>query len=181
MKAWKILLVAAACILLLVLNFAVVYCCFYQFVFNFTAEQDIAQLGEEFQGASVLGMHLDSGGWGGNWYLLVKMASGETRLLAMQGSQYFANRYCYLPDHTLLIPDERPYSCTARTTNDAVIIYIDAGNRLQTRESAAGYPVLLDSLYSYLPFLLFIAELALGGITVYLRKKRAAHGRDMRK
>lgn len=172
MKVLRALLIAAAIVLMLLLNTAAVYGFFYHFVYNVTPEQDIARLDEAYRDADILEMHLDPNGWGQNWYLLVQLTSGETRLLAMQGSQYFTNRYCYLPKSTLQIPAERPYSCTVRTQTETVLISIDAENHLETREGTAHYPAPLDTLYSYLPFLLFAAELAIGGIVIHIRKKR---------
>lgn len=171
MKVAKALLIALAIILLLILNLAAAYGFFYQFVYTFVPEQEIAELGEEYQGALVLGMFLNRGS-AENCYVLVQMASGETRLLCMQGSQYFLNRYLYLKDRVMQVPEERPYSCTVRTHNETTILHIDASNQLTTREKVAGFPTPLDALYSYLPFLLFIPELILGGVVIHVRQKR---------
>lgn len=173
MKIKKILPFALALLLLLALNYFAVYGCFYRFVFSVPAEPDVTSI-EGYQGAVALSINEKHAGTGLNRYVLVWTAAGETRLLALQGSLYFKDRYRYLPDHALPIPDERPYSVTARTMNESVLITIDAENRLALHESAAVWPAPLDMLYTYLPFLLLAAEVFLGVLIHRAQKRKKA-------
>lgn len=173
MKLQKIVLFALALLLLLALNFAAVYGYFYRFVFDIPAEPDIAGI-EGYQDAVALSINEKHADTGLNRYILVRTAAGETRLLALQGSLYFKDRYHYLPDRALSIPDERPYSVTARTMNESVLITIDAENRVALHESAAVWPAPLDMLYTYLPMILLVAEILIGVMIHRAQKKKKA-------
>lgn len=173
MKAIKIPLVFLALLLLLLFNFAVVYGCFDQFVFRFQMDDDLAKFGEEYRGAERLASSAKApDGWE-NLFLLVLTASGERRVIVLQGSRCFENRYCYLPSYTFAVPDESLYFCTARALNETASLSVGR-DFIAKRENTLSNPSPLDALYGCLPFALLVVELLFGAAVIRTRKKGKA-------
>lgn len=174
MKWHKILLFTLALLLLLALNFAVVYGCLYQFVFTFPLDGDPALLGEEYQGAEVLSVSERDPRVLSGRYLLVRTAAGETRLLVMEDSAFFADRVRYLPEQTVAVPEERPFSCMVHVFASAAEIQIDKGNQLrQTFFSGGGGPGAIEMMSVLLPLALLGAELLVWMLLARRKGKQA--------
>ena len=164
----KFLLLILAMFLLLLINMLVVYGFFHQYVFNFPSDGDVAQLGEEYQGATVL--H-DKSVNDFERYLLVKMKSGETRLLPLQGCTLHPGRYRYVSDGMQVIPDVRPYTCTARTDNIARLINIQ-GDWIRPLEGGGPFYCFLETVEQALPCILLVLEVLIWGLAAHLMKKK---------
>lgn len=173
MKIKKILLLVSALLLLLLMNFSVVYGCFCQFIFRFRMDDDLTKFGEEYRGAELLATGAKKPeGWE-NLFLLVRTASGEKRVIVLQGSIYFENRYCYLPSRTLSVPEQSLYFCTARSLNETAVLTVGK-DFLVKRENALSNPSPLDALYGILPFILLVAEILVGAAALRAKKKKTA-------
>lgn len=165
-------------LLLVIINVGGVYWYFHQCVYNFPIDGDITQLGEEYQGATVL--H-DDYRHVGDRYITVKTASGETHLLVMGYSPMhteLTGRYQYLPGSTVVIPDERPYTCTLRTSNSALWVKVDASDHvhIQSGISSSGAST-AETVERLLPCLLLALELSLWWlISRFMKKKRSKSG-----
>ncbi len=169
MKLQKIVLFALALLLLLALNFAAVYGCLYQFVFTFPLDGDPALLGEEYRGAKVLSVSERDPRILSGRYLLVRTAAGETRLLVMEDSGFFADRVRYLPEQTVAVPEERPFSCMVHVFSSTAEIQIDEGNQLQqTFFSGGGGPGAAERLSGLIPLALLGVEIL---VWVFVRRK----------
>lgn len=167
MTVKKFLLLMLAIFLLLLIDVAVIYGFFHQYVFNFPLDGDIAQLGEEYQGATVLHDKIVDG----NRFFLVEMESGETRLFAMQGSGLHPNRYNYVPESTQVIPDVRPYTCTLHAGNIVRVINIQ-GDWIRPLEGGTMGRAFMDEAERALPYVLLALELLLWGLIAHLVNKK---------
>ena len=166
----KFLLVILAVFLLLLIDIVAASGFFYQYVFNFPVDGDIAQLGDEYQNASVLHDKIIDG----SRFLLVEMASGETRLLAMEGSGLHPDRYRYIPEGTQVIPDVRPYTCGVSAGNIVRLINIQ-GDWIRPLEGGTVGRAFLDEVERALPYALLALELSLWGLIAhFVNKKRKA-------
>ena len=163
----KFLLLVLAVFLLLLLDIAAIYGFFHQYVFNFPVDGDIAQLGEEYQSATLLHDKIENP----QRYLLVEMENGETRLLAMQGSELHPDRYRYVPSSTQVIPDERPYTCTVYAGNITRIINIQ-GDWIRPLEGGTVGRAFMEELERALPYVLLMLELGIWGLAAHLVKKK---------
>ena len=167
----KFLLLILAVFLLLLINMAVVYGFFYQYVFNFPMDGDIAQLGDEYQGATVL--H-DKSVIDTERYLLVELKSGETRLLPLQGCTLHPGRHRYVSAGMQVIPDVRPYTCTARTDNIVRVINIQ-GDWIRPLEGGGFTYCFLETIEQALPCVLLVLELLIWwSISHFVKKKQKA-------
>lgn len=155
MTVKKVLLFILAVFLLLMLDMAAITWYFYQRVYTFPLEGDITQLGGEYRNADVLDRFVDSV----NEYFLVKLPSGETRLLYMEGSVYCPGRYRYRPDTAVSVPEERPYECTVSILNRTYIVRVGADDKLALVAGGSNGETMLESVHRTLPFALLALEL----------------------
>lgn len=154
--------------MLVITNFIGVHWLFYQYIFCFSLKSDIDRLGMEYQGAIVLD---DSVSEGENRYMLVKTVRGETRLIAMESSIFYPGRYRYSPGSTMIIPDERPYNCTVRTSNSIRFIRVDASDRVRVLEGMGGASY-IEMIQRILPFVLLAMELLVFAFVYQIVKKK---------
>ncbi len=166
MTVKKFLLLMLAVLLLLVIDVAAIYGFFNQYVFDFPVDGDIAQLGDEYRDATVLHDKIIDG----SRFLLVEMASGETRLLAMEGSGLHPDRYRYIPEGTQVIPDVRPYTCGVSAGNIVRLINIQ-GDWIRPLEGGTVGRAFLDEVERALPYVLLALELSLWGLIAHFANK----------
>lgn len=168
MTVKKVLLFILAVFLLLMLNIAAITWYFYQRVYTFPLEGDITQLGGEYRDAVVLD-RID----GPDEYFLVKLPSGETRLLHLEGSIYFPDRYRYRQDNTVVVPQERPYECSISILNRTDTICIGAKDKLRMTGGMSNGETMLESVYRTLPFALLALELLVWWLLYrFIKRKR---------
>lgn len=163
----KLLTLMLAVLLLIVADFAAIRGFYYLCAFPIPAGDEIAHLGTEYAGATVLSScDIEHDYFR---YLLVEMPSGEMRVLALQESHNFKGRYRFVPDDVLYVSEERPFTERLRAGTGSASIWVMEDNSIRAFNVFYNYLGSVENYTQLLLYALMAAEFAIWLIVVRLR------------
>lgn len=175
MKRAKYYLFIPLFFLLFLVDVAIILGFFYCSIFRYTDDSSIAEIDSAYQDATVLDETFDFSS--SCKYIFIKTSAEEYYVVVLEKSQFY-DRYRYVPDCTVQISDERPYSNTINVPNNQTKITIDESNTISYLNVSGTFPRLSSMIQMICIGVLFALEVIVFCIFWHFYKQRENRSSD---
>lgn len=169
MKRVKYYLFIPLFLLLFLVDAAIILGFFYCNIFRYTDNSSLGEIDSAYQDTTVLDETFDYSS--SCKYIFFKTTSEEYYVVVLEKSPFY-DRYRYVPDCTVQISDERPYSKIINVPNNQTEITIDESNTISYLNVSGTFPRLSTTIQMICIVVLLALEVIAFGIFWHFYKKR---------